>query len=220
MNTAHKAWMGTSLFVLLTAPPTSLGANLDDIAWVPEDVSSECTAERYEFPASLVPLQDDMAVTGGMNWRSFDETFTLALEGKASYYGTPIMNRKTFLAYTKCDYHHNPAMADEETAKKKSIGRKSKRLACEEGLNKINDMSIEDKTEVCAHVIAIAPDVTDKSRFITELMLCGPLKERKLVWATTHRIFTSLSFTYRGCCKKTEWNGCKCSGPNCAQAGK
>lgn len=193
----HSSFVVNCVVILIATSTGSLAADGDDVTWSPEHDSNSCVDERYNFPASLVPIQDDDAATGGLHWQSFDKKITLWYEDKATYFGTTQMDRKTFLDNAKCDLldpHRYPSETD-------------KLLSCEEGRNKLNYMVTYGKRQVCSHVFTIAPDPTDKSRFVTELTVCGPSKQQKLIATISHRMFTSISLVYKGCCKKTNRNG-------------
>lgn len=189
--------------------PESASASTEDIAWVPERQSSGCSEVSYDFPASLVPVQDDAAHTGGVEWHSFDQTVSFYFETKATYFGVTRLRQSEFLNTTKCDARLSSVLADELAAD--TDGKRPKLLACEARWDKIQIVKIaRDDKRICGAVFSIAPDQKDESRFVAYLQLCGPIANRAQLQAASQRIFDSASVKYQGCCKKNpNYLGCR-----------
>jgi hypothetical protein len=178
---------------------TKVGASVGNIAWVRETPSDECSEASYDFPASLVPIQDDSAATDGLNWLSFDRKVSLYYETNPSISGAAQLRPSAFLNATRCNVSLNSVLADAIQAD--VYGNKRKLLNCEDGANKMR-FTTTYKRNICSTVFATAPDVKNESRFITSLELCAPAAASQLTEAVSRRMFESMSMKYLGCCSK------------------
>jgi uncharacterized protein YecT (DUF1311 family) len=190
----------------LSSEPTESG-----IAWVPERATTGCTDIQYQFPASMVPIQDDGAHTGGPEWFSFDRSFSFYFEDKASYFGAPRQSHDEYISMPKCTAGFDASAIELE---------KERVLQCEDTSNKVHYLHSRlttdnesqkkaEKTGYCGVVFAIAPDINDDSRFVSYLQLCGPDGSQNEIWSATHHIFESSTLKYLGCCAKDKnYLGC------------
>ena len=191
-----------------------MATEAQEIAWMREDWSSTCTALAFKFPASLVPIQDDAAATGGLSWYSFDKRLEFMFEEKATYFETYEMNRASFLKSVSCENAQpellsEPGDVGDQAA---SPAAEPTRLRCASASNKVNDSDKMPGGGVCSRVFVIALDTMprDRSRFVSQFSLCGPAKDLTLITDTMKQVFDSISLTYNGCCQRDpNYNGCR-----------
>src|ERR1700694_5367770 len=110
---------------------TDTNSDLQDnsIAWVSEHPTDSCSEITYDFPASMVPIQDDAAATGGLEWHSFDQQTTLYYETKATYFSVTGKTYASFLNTVRCNAKLNSVLG--EALGQDNAGNKgSKLISC------------------------------------------------------------------------------------------
>lgn len=166
-------------------------AQSSTIVWETKRLNTTCFDLRWAYPASLVPVLDPGAATGGeTTWHSQDDTISLTLNTQRIL--NPAMDKRTYLDEASC----------------KSYSVPKNRLYCKQETNKFSYME-QRKDDICGFGRIIAPDPKDQSRFAVELMICGPKAARDSIATASDQIFRSLSMTYKGCCQNGKYFDCK-----------